>query len=208
MVLVSPWVPLASGAGSARCNRLARLPGLVHSVIGSVLSGSVPQYIGYVSDCVASCSHTSCHVGLWLFGVLATPCGCTLATNVPGRPAPPKDLHICSWPSMSLPQTDTLCSAEVKPLPTGGLAVLCRGRRARRSGRRGVQGSTPAWPRRSPQQGSAKAGCRRASMLVLRRHMVLLSHAACQTVIACCLTSCFAAKAGKAVLTLLLTEVA
>ena len=98
---------------------------------------------------------------------------------------------------------DTLCSAEVKPLPTGGLAVLFRGRRARRSGRRGVQGSTPAWPRRSPQQGSAKAGCRRASMLVLRRHMVLLSHAACQTVIACCLTSSFAAKAGKAVLTLL-----
>ena len=54
MVLVSPWVPLSSGAGSAKCDRLARLPGFMHSAIGSVLSGSVPQYIGCVACCTAA----------------------------------------------------------------------------------------------------------------------------------------------------------
>ena len=46
MVLVSPWVPLSSGRGSAGCNRMARLPGFLHGAIGSALSRSVPQYIG------------------------------------------------------------------------------------------------------------------------------------------------------------------
>ena len=48
VMLVSPWVPLSSGVGSASCNRLARLPGFVHAAIGSALSGSAPQYIGSV----------------------------------------------------------------------------------------------------------------------------------------------------------------
>ena len=47
-MLVSPWVPLSSGAGSARCNSLARLPGVLHTALGSALSGNVPQYIGWV----------------------------------------------------------------------------------------------------------------------------------------------------------------
>ncbi len=46
-MLVSPWVPLSSGTGSIRCSRLARLPGFVQRALGAVISGGVPQYIGY-----------------------------------------------------------------------------------------------------------------------------------------------------------------